>query len=211
MINIEEIPSELKPYLIKRKFKKGEYIFTSGSENHCVYFIKSGSCISSITDDNGALSFVENYTEGDIFGELELFCKSLKTINMLVTQESIVYSLQKKYLLEWMKQDFDFNLSIIEHLAEGMRRFSDNAAIIQLYNVKERVAFSILRYDAINSLDQMNKKDIMFMAKAPLRSVNRALKSLANCHAIEFVNKNVKIVNRELLQQISNYSDLNSL
>ena len=205
---ISHIPKQIRPFLIRHTYEKGEYIFTAGSENLNMYIIESGSCTANMENYNGTMAFIGSYHSGDIFGELEIFCKDLKTVEVIAVKKSTVYIIHKKYLLEWMKLDFDFALELIEYLAEDLRYHSKTAALLHMCSVKERVAYSILAYADASALDVLTKKNISSLAKTPIRSVNRALASLIECGCIQITGKQIHILNRPFLEEISNYNTM---
>ena len=208
---IANIPEPIRPFLIKRVYEKGEYILTAGGDNLHLYLVESGSCVATMEGYSGAVAFIDSYHSGDMFGELEIFCEDLKTAEVVAVEKSTIYMVHKTYVLEWMKLDFDFTLSLIEHLVKKLRYHSRRAVLLQLCSVEERVACAILGHDDAGALEFLTKQNLSVLAQTPIRSVNRALETLIQRGCIRVSEKRIQITDRPLLEQISNYQAISQL
>ncbi len=186
---LDHLPKQLRPFLQKKEFCRGEPILHSGEENQNIYLVTKGDAIGYVEGWNGSLIFVERYGPGDLFGELEVFCEGLRTIGITAQTACTVYLLHKQYLLAWMEQDFSFTQALIRHLAEAMHRYADNVTQLQLMTVEERVKKCILTYEAMGMLDKLDKKALMAGSMASLRSVNRAVSRLEEEGAVRVREK----------------------
>lgn len=197
---LDHLPKQLRPFLQKKEFCRGEPILHSGEENQNIYLVAKGDAIGYVEGWNGSLIFVERYGPGDLFGELEVFCEGLRTIGITAQTACTVYLLHKQYLLAWMEQDFSFTQALIRHLAEAMHHYADNVTQLQLMTVEERVKKCILTYEAMGMLDKLDKKALMAGSMASLRSVNRAVSRLEAEGAVRVRKKKIAVLDRALLE-----------
>lgn len=173
------MPQDLKRGLRRRTFCKGEPVLLAGEENRCIYLVEQGLAMAWVADESGAAALVDRYGEGDLFGELEIFCEGLKTIEVMAASDCTVLQLDQDYLLAWMERDFALTTALIRHLARQMRRYAENATQLQLLSVKERVRVCLRSWREMGRCGALDKQALAVQAKAPMRSVNRALAALA--------------------------------
>ena len=197
---LERLPQELRPFLTEKTFCKGESILYSGEKNQNIYWVKRGCAIGYVEGWNGSLAFLDRYETGDLFGELEIFCEGLDTINIIAQPECTVLILHKQYLLAWMEKDFIFTQAIIRHLAHAMHRNSDKRARLQLLTVEDRVKKCISTYEMMGMLDRLDKKTLMLGAMASLRSVNRAINNLVHSGVIRVEKKKIQVLDSSQLE-----------
>lgn len=211
LTRLENVPDRLRPYLIKHTFRRGERILAAGGDNQAVYFVAESSCIASIENADGTAAYIDRYGKGSFFGELEVFCDELKTVEVIAGESCLLYSLHRGYLLEWMREDFDFTMALIRQLAASMMRYSDSAAMLQLYSVKQRAAYVILTYDAIGAVEELTKQTLSALVRTPVRSVNRALAALAAEKAVSLAGRRITVLDREKLRALSDFDELSRL
>lgn len=195
----ELVPEAQKQHLRRHSFRRGEAILCLGDDNLQLYAVESGAAVGYIEDRNGRAAPVDRYGPGDIFGELEIFVDGLRSIGITATEPCVVHTLRKEHLLAAMEADFSFTLRIVAHLAERMRSYSANATLLQLMSVRERVAKCLLMYSDTGALPSLQKRDLAVAAKAPVRSVNRALAALSAAGLIEISHRQIGIADRERL------------
>lgn len=175
----ERMPEDLRDGLHRRTFCKGEPVLLAGEENRCIYMVERGTAMAWVADESGATALVDRYGEGDLFGELEIFCEGLKTIEVVAASDCTVLQLDRDDLLAWMERDFALTTALIRHLAQQMRRYAANATQLQLLRVKERVRACLQSWREMGRRGPLDKQALAAQVKAPMRSVNRALAALA--------------------------------
>ena len=91
----ERMPEDLSGGLHRRTFCKGEPVLLAGEENRCIYMVERGTAMAWVADESGATALVDRYGEGDLFGELEIFCEGLKTIEVVAASDCTVLQLDR--------------------------------------------------------------------------------------------------------------------
>ena len=172
---LSQIAPPIAAHMETLRHQAGEPILLAGEENHHVYFVKKGHAKGYMQTADGAAVSVYLYVEGSLFGEVEIFCENMNTIGITAESECTVCRLHKRYFLQWMKADFDFNCAVIRQLAQKLNDNSKVRESLTLLTVKERVLRVVASWHRTNQLPQLTKNILATQASAPVRSINRAI------------------------------------
>jgi len=78
-------------------YRPGDLIFQEGSDGDCAYFIDSGSVEISIFRENRHFS-VCRFSEGDLFGEMALIDKDVRTATAKAIEETCLISINRNLI-----------------------------------------------------------------------------------------------------------------
>lgn len=191
---LRNIPEDIVSH--RMSFKKGEMIYTLADKGNFIYILVSGKAICQIDKVDGSFLPICTYEPYSLFGEIEIFVFSEQTAYIEAFSNCETYKIDKQNFLKWLKQDFNFALYIMQQLSEKLINYSQNVVDFMTLPVKERVLKVILNYYENYHLEQMTKEKLCYSVSAPLRSVNRALKALADEHIIELKGKQIFIAEK---------------
>ncbi|MFP4460565.1 MAG: Crp/Fnr family transcriptional regulator [Thermotogota bacterium] len=186
---LEKAPESIKQAFEYKHYPKGTLIISPDDQVQYLYILTDGICEVYQQNLSGALLMYTVITPYSCFGEVELINNKLKPLSVIAKTNCQIIGLKSNYALQWMKQDFDFNLYLFEQLAEKLRDNSEKLFQLSAMTVKDRVLYSLYTHYKIGDLEQLTKKQISYEAATPLRSVNRAVSAWIEEGMIEMSKK----------------------
>jgi CRP-like cAMP-binding protein len=194
-------PTHIKEHIIQEKFKKNEMILVQGDVNEYLYFIQSGIVEITTISKQGLDLSITTFTTGESIGVLEIFNPEIHTQNAIVIEDCSILKLHKKYVLRWMKEDFNFTLYVIKLLEECFYDTSIFARNLLSLKIEERIIVSLDKHSNNNTLYSLTKNKLATETGTKTRSLNRVLKDLINSGLLEYKNKRFKILDKKLLSK----------
>lgn len=201
---VDTAPENIKKEFIFKKHKKGNLIIFPNEENNFLYILINGSAEVYWQSYAGAMISLYIFNSYSCFGELEIFNKEIKTLNVVAKTNCETIAIHKKYVYEWMQIDFDFTFYIVEQLAEKLIKSSNNAVKMSLLTVKNRILSSIYAHYKIGDLNNLTKQVLSSEVRAPIRSINR---SIAQCINDGFINYKDKKFSVNSIDKLEKYLD----
>ena len=183
---LEKAPESIKQAIEYKHYPKGTLIISPDDHVQYLYILTNGVCEVYQQNLSGALLLYTIMTPYSCFGEVELINNKLKPLSVIAKTNCQIIRLKSNYALQWMKLDFDFNLYLFEQLAEKLRDNSEKLFQLASMTVKDRVLYSVYTHYKIGDLNQLTKKQMVYEAATPLRSVNRAITTLSKEGLIDY-------------------------
>ena len=189
MQSITEISENLRKLIHtsthKRKIEKGSYLFQEGMKANELYIIKSGIVqISKIVPDGRELT-LRMCSEGELIGELGLFCHSPRyMLNAKVVESGEVNVIFQDELEEHLKHDHALTLELMKYINLQYRKTQTKFRDLVLHGKKGALYSTLIRLS--NSYGE--KTDEGIVIKTPLTN-----QELAN-----FCGTSREVVNRML-------------
>lgn len=189
MQSITEISENLKKLLQtsnhKRKIEKGSYLFQEGMKANELFIIKSGIVqISKIVPDGRELT-LRMCSEGELIGELSLFCHSPRyMLNAKVVESGEVNVIFQDELEDQLKYDHALALELMKYINLQYRKTQTKFRDLVLHGKKGALYSTLIRLS--NSYGEKTEKGITI--KTPLTN-----QELAN-----FCGTSREVVNRML-------------
>lgn len=119
----EEQISGIRNFFILEEYKEGEFIEREGESGDRIYFIIEGQVeILKKISQSGDLSRIFMFSEGDVFGEMELLDVQPCAASVRALKLTKVLTLSNKGLYQISKYDLKVFSLIILNLARDMSR-----------------------------------------------------------------------------------------
>jgi CRP/FNR family transcriptional regulator, anaerobic regulatory protein len=168
-----------------KKVKSGDVIIKQDELIRFVYFIKSGSVKSLITQDNGKNYILDFLGVGHPLGELGFANSSRSYCSVVALTDVEVYKLKLPYVEELMKNYPVFTFSLLKSLGTRLQNTAERASYQQTYPAE----FGFLKYLLLSkeSLD-MSKQDIAEYLGITKRNLNRKLRLFLELHILTISN-----------------------
>ncbi|HUM84924.1 MAG TPA: Crp/Fnr family transcriptional regulator [Lachnospiraceae bacterium] len=167
------IPPEIR--YVKKRFRKGDYIFTGNEENINFYLLMSGSAnVIYNAADGGALQ-IEHFTAPDFFGEIELLTDRREPLPIVASENCETWILSKEETMKWLRKDFDFCLRIMQRLCQKLYACTFRETERHFLPIRERLLLIFRQYERSGSLDSLTKADLCEQLGIPIRSLNRVI------------------------------------
>ena len=196
--NLNDIPTNIK--YIERIYPKKSTIISPLEKNNSLYILVSGIATVFYEGKNGEVLNVYEYKAGEFFGELEILSDRNEPLHVITKTDCVIKILTKENVLKWMKEDFNFNLYLINGICNKLLDDSDELVKLSLMNIKQRYFCSIERHSKIDNLENLTKQQLCDEVKAPLRSINRIIKE--NKNVIYYKNKKFIIIDMKKFIEI---------
>lgn len=197
---IDNAPVSVKNSFIHRKHIKGSYILYPGEENNYLYILIKGSANVVIQNISGAGFVLYTYDAYSCFGELELFNKNIKTFDVVAQSNCETIIVQREWVFEWMKADFEFTKFIIGQLTEKLLKSSQKLTSISLLSVNDRLLYCIYTHHKLGDLEKLTKQAVCSETFIPIRSLNRSIADCKKNNYFEFRMKQFYVLSAEKLE-----------
>ncbi|HBB28709.1 MAG TPA: Crp/Fnr family transcriptional regulator [Clostridiales bacterium] len=188
--NVNDIPCNIK--YTEKIYPKKSTIISPNEKNNSLFILVSGIATVFYEGKNGEVLNVYEYTAFDFFGELEILSDRNEPLHVKAKTDCFVKIVSKENVLKWMKEDFNFNLYLINGICNKLLNDSDELVKLSLMNIKQRYFCSVERHFRIGNLENLTKLQLCDEVKAPLRSINRIIKD--NKSVIDYKNKKFIII-----------------
>ena len=139
-----------------QKVKKGEFIFTEGSDPHYFYQIMDGE-VKMITLNQDGKEFIQGiFKEGESFGEPPLFIGKPYPSSAIALTDTILIKLSKDKLLVLLDDRPGIGISMIEAFSERIYKKAIIAKILSCSDPEEKILTFLDRFkEEINSSDEV--------------------------------------------------------
>ncbi len=201
---IENVPEDIKNHLIYRGYDKGNSVITQGVSTDYLYIVIDGSIEVCLQTYQGINISIQTYNAPNSFGILEIFDPGLKTKSVIAKTDCKIISINKRYVLEWMKLDFNFNLYIISLLSTCFRQANSVATTLASMTIKERLLLRIYNHFKIGDLEKLRKSVLIQEVCVPVRSLNRSISECIDEGLIIYQNKKISLKNESMIYDYIN-------
>jgi CRP-like cAMP-binding protein len=108
--------------LTARSFDDGEAIIVQGKGGEGLFIVSEGSAKAVRIQPDGDQFTVNEFGEGDFFGELALLDDGVRTASVIATSDTKCLILTRWDFKGILKQDPDMSISLLEEMAKRFRR-----------------------------------------------------------------------------------------
>ncbi|MDO8634862.1 MAG: cyclic nucleotide-binding domain-containing protein [Dehalococcoidia bacterium] len=111
-------------------YKEGENIVRQGEAGDCMYVIQAGKVevVLERPDSNVRLAVLES---GDIFGEMSLFSRAVRSATVRALTETRILTVDKKGFLRRVHEDPSLSFRILQKMSERIRKLNDDVAALK--------------------------------------------------------------------------------
>ena len=202
-------PLEIRQKFQQREYSEGDCIISPAAmPTCCLYIVLSGLLEVQKESGGGNAIVVNTFSAGDVFGEVEIFSPEYKPYAVRVKTACRLLVLDKETVFQWMREVFDFDLFLCEMLTRRMYLTSDSMSRIALLPIRERVLGCIWSYYSRGQLSRLTKEELVSQVRAPLRSVNRVVRSCIQQGIIDYRKKCFVVKNAHALELFASNYDL---
>lgn len=172
-IYIQEI-AKSGNYFIEEVIPRRQQIIVQNSNTFYAYIIKKGIAKCYLTEETGNDFIQEFFSEGELFGEIEIINDNKSFCTIEAISDMVVYKISKvdfKYLLQ---NDKKFNTLILKSFSRKIQYKALRHSHNQLNSIKRNLLR--LQEATSNFRTIISKRDIASYLGISLRSLNRILK-----------------------------------
>lgn len=194
-----------------KSFKKGETIFFEGKKADTLYLINKGKIKLYKYTKDGKEQILDILSEGDFFGELNLFKEGIYSLNANTVEATKLCTLTKEKMREIILKRPEIALKILEVVGERLSKLETLAQNLATNDVEVRIANLILdlkeKYgrNTSNGVEvklPITREDMSHYAGVARETISRKLKKFEEEGIIKLIgNKRMIILDEEKLEE----------
>jgi len=205
----EQSAIALRSSMSEQSLKKGEVIFQEADLGDQLYLITDGKVKLSHTSNDGRESLFTVLGPGDMFGELSVFDPGPRTSTAIAVTDATVLGLKHDVLRPWLTERSEVAQSLLQALANRLRRNSETMSDLVFADVPGRVAKVLLmlneKFGAHSQAGRLvahdlTQEEIAQLVGASRETVNKALADFVTRGWIRLETRSVTILDLERLQ-----------
>ena len=203
-----EAAAALKASMDERRLLKGDVLFAEGDSGDRLYVVTEGKIKLGHASSDGRESLLAVMGEGEMFGELSLFDPGPRTATATALTDVTVLGLGHTALRPWLTGRPEVAESLLQALAQRLRRTNDAMADLTFSDVPGRVAKALLdlgeRFgrsmpDGLHVTHDMTQEELAQLVGASRETVNKALADFASRGWLRLEPRSVVIMDVERL------------
>jgi len=203
--------AELATITVRRKFRKGESLFSEGDEATGFYLLVAGSLKLCRVAHDGREKVLHFVRPGETFAEAAFFGDGKYPAEARAMESGEVLYLPREGFLELMGRNPGFSLNLVVSLSLMLRRFARQIEELSFADVTSRLASFLVRraeekstsFGGITYVDLGIKKgEIASRLGTASETISRTFKKLKEEGIIEVQGNRVVIHQMEKLQKL---------
>lgn len=205
----EKIIREMTEKCFMRIYEKEEVLFIEGETNENIYIVCKGRAIVSKYSEDGEEKIIYILQEEDFINEMSIDGRNTST-TVRIVEDSKILSFLRKDIINWMKEDFNFNMIILNSLTNKLRKSFRQIRNLGLKKTNSRIAAKLWKLcrdygekECEHILIDINitQAQLAAMVGTSRESVSRFLKQLEREEIIKQKNQKITILNLKNLEK----------
>jgi CRP-like cAMP-binding protein len=189
-------------------FRKGDNLTKQGAFASYVLFIINGLAKQYIEGDNTKNYNLRIVKPGEFLGLSAVFTKNTFNYSSIALTDCQVFLVEKDAIAKVARQNGMFGFNIIKRYCEQNSNLFDNLRVVLYKQMNGRLADTLLYIDGLKAdnaeiFQLLSRKDIADFADISTESAVKLLKTFEKDGLIKLDEKNINILNREELMEIS--------
>ena len=145
LLSVEEI-SEIQRLIVRREYKKGEFIIHPLKVMQCLFIINRGKVKVIRPNSDGKEQILYVLTVGDFFGEQALFGQMSKDIIVETLEDSGICTISKAHFQALLQEMPHIALKMIEVMSSRLTKMEELVESLGINSVDKRVFDLIEEY-----------------------------------------------------------------
>lgn len=179
-----EAATALRASMVELRVPRGDAIFTEGEPGDRMYVILDGKVKLGQTSTDGRESLLAVLGPGEVFGELSLFDPGPRTATATAVTDVVVIGLGHDNLRPWLAGRPEVAESLLQALAQRLRRTNETLADLVFSDVPGRVAKLLLELadkfgqpgpEGVLVHHDLTQEELAQLVGASRETVNKAL------------------------------------
>jgi len=189
-------------------FRKGDTLAKQGAFASYVLFLMTGLAKQYIEGDGSRSFNLRIIRPGEFIGLSSVFNRNTFTYSAVAFTECQVFLIEKTTLANVIRQNGNFAFSFIQHYCEQNNDLTATIRNIIFKQMNGRIADTLLYIDSLKAehpeiFQQLTRRDLADFAGISMESVVKLLKSFEKDGIIQLNEKDIRLVNSDMLREIS--------
>lgn len=133
--------------LLGKIYSPGEIIVKQGETGDCMYVIQDGD-VDVLKEENGVQTIVDTMHTGDIFGEMAIIERTVRSSTIRASSTVRVLTIDKKTFIRRVQEDPSLALSVLKIMSQRVRNLD-----LEVVALKQELS----RYSAQSSSQSAEK------------------------------------------------------
>jgi len=199
-IIIKEALNSPEKDIIKKIYKKNDFITIEGEEADYIYIVLDGLVKIFKTEENGRKKTLNYLNVGDFFGESAIIDGNLRSVNIQAIKNTLIYEIKRNKFNELLKNYPQITLKIILSLSKRLREANEEITKLAFNSVKKRL-FNELKRLAKNFGEKKDKgilitekithKDLAELVGTSRETVTKYLGEMIKEGVIKIIEKQI--------------------
>lgn len=204
----EEYITEIEKTAVDKYFNKGDIVFYDGDEGAGFYLVVSGSISVYKISSEGKEQILHIVKEGDTIGAVPVFSGKSFPANARAISKSHLLFFDRKKFIRLIAGKPLLTMNILALLSARLREFTIQVENLSLKEIPGRLASYLLYLSQEQGSGDLIKLNISKTQLANLlgtgpESFSRALGNMKAKKLIEEKGSNIRLVNRDLLEELA--------
>jgi len=113
-----------------KAYASGELVVRQGDEGNCMYVVQAGT-LEVLREEHDGNVRVAVMKAGDIFGEMSIFERELRSATVRALGEARVLSVDKKTFLRRIQEDPPLAFNLVKIMSHRIRRLTEDLAALK--------------------------------------------------------------------------------
>ncbi len=189
-------------------FRKGDTLAKQGAFASYVLFLMTGLAKQYIEGDGSRSFNLRIIRPGEFIGLSSVFNRNTFTYSAVALTECQVFLIEKATLANVIKQNGSFAFSFIQRYCEQNSDLTTTLRNMVYKQMNGRMADTLLYIDSLKAeypdiFQQLSRRDLAEFAGISMESAVKLLKSFEKDGIIQLNEKDIRLVNSDLLHEIS--------
>jgi CRP-like cAMP-binding protein len=189
-------------------FRKGDNLTKQGAFSSYILFIMKGLAKQYIEGDSTKNYNLSIITQGEFVGLSAVFTGNVYSYSTVALTDCQVYLIENEAIAKVIKQNGTFAYQIIKRYCSQNSNFLTTIRNLVYKQMNGRIADALLYIDGINKggesvFQYLSRKDIAEFAGISMESAVKLLKTFEKEKLIDLHEKDIILLNREALTEIS--------
>lgn len=116
--------------LLGKMYQPGEIIVHQGETGSCMYVIQEGD-VDVLREENGVQTIVDSMHTGDIFGEMAIIERTVRSSTVRASTAARVLTIDKKTFMRRIQEDPSLALSVLKVMSQRVRNLDLQVAALK--------------------------------------------------------------------------------
>lgn len=190
--------------------KKGENLMTEGNSINGLYCIRDGKCKLTKLNTNGKEQIIKFGKGGDILGHRSILSDEPVGLNVTALEDMHVCFIPKGDIIDSIKENNQFSLNLMKNISHQLNEANTSISQMAQKPVKDRLAETLLELEEVFGVDNegcidivLTREEIANTIGTATESAIRLLSNLKKDGVIDLLGKKVKILNKNMLKNLS--------
>lgn len=116
--------------LLGKTYHPGEFIVRQGEIGDCMFVIQEGD-VDVLKEENGTQTVVDTMHSGDIFGEMAIIDRTVRSSTVRASSEARIMTIDKKTFLRRIQEDPALALTVLKAMSQRVRNLDLEVASLK--------------------------------------------------------------------------------